>query len=85
MLLKSYFVSYEDIGCGLLRYALRSVAARAAIQISSVLINGSAQRNMEIFTLNQIIDVTHNLSSLYYWVIYLPSVLLISDTEVKDC
>jgi len=33
--------------------------------MGSVLINGSAQRNVETFTLNQITDVTHNLSSIY--------------------
>lgn len=47
----------------------------------SVLINGSAQRNVETFTLNQITDVTHNLSSIYYWVMYQASMLLIQNTE----
>ncbi len=52
--------------------------------MGSVLINGSAQRNVETFTLNQITDVTHNLSSIYYWVMYQASALLIQNTEVKN-
>lgn len=52
--------------------------------MGSVLINGSALRNVETFTLNQITDVTHNLSSIYYWVMYQASALLIQNTEVKN-
>lgn len=52
--------------------------------MGSVLINGSARRNVETFTLNQITDVTHNLSSIYYWVMYQASALLIQNTEVKN-
>lgn len=50
----------------------------------SVLINGSAQGNAETFTLNQITDVTHNLSSTYYWVMHQAPVLLIQNSEVKN-